>query len=208
MFQEGLLVSLLLNDKCVKSSYLVHSLGVVAVLRAFLSKYSMYKLVTMELTRDPIATPSTCSWNWPWKEKYVLCRQNPNKSIMFCTDNTFLLHNEVSWPSMPCMILSAGSTSTDLNSAVTSYEQGHSPGWRVTLLNLSTNSLVLCTWCNDFPTKGFKYLSKDFGYLIGDWTPARYYGPEEGISFMDLWKSVKLGGSTSHGIHVLVDLVI
>ena len=34
-----------------------------------LSKCSVYKFATMGLTRDPIAACSTCSWNWPWKEK-------------------------------------------------------------------------------------------------------------------------------------------
>ena len=144
----------------VSSTYLIHSLGVVAVLRVFLLKCFMYKLATMGLMRDPIAAPSTCSWNWPWKEKYVLCRQNPNDSIMFCTDNTVLLCNEVSSSSSPCMILSAGSTGTELNIAVTSYEQRHSPGWRVTLLTFSTKSLVLCTWYGDFPAKGLIMLAR------------------------------------------------
>ena len=38
----------------VSSTYLNHSLGVVAVLRAFLLKRSMYKLATIGLNRDPI----------------------------------------------------------------------------------------------------------------------------------------------------------
>ena len=41
------------------------------------------------------------------------------------------------------MMLGAGCTGTDVNNAVTSYEQRHSPGWRVTLLTLSTKSLIL-----------------------------------------------------------------
>ena len=36
------------------------------------------------------------------------------------------------------MILSAGSTGTDVNSAVTLFEQRLLPGWRVILLNHST----------------------------------------------------------------------
>ena len=52
------------------------------------------------------------------------------------------------------MMLRAGSTGSDVKSAVTSFEQIHSPGWRVTLLTLSTKSLVLWTWCGDFSTKG------------------------------------------------------
>ena len=98
---------------------------VEAGLRAFLSKCSMYKLANMGLTGDPIATLSTCSWNLFWNEIYVLCRQNPNKSIMFCTDNTVQSCNEVSCSSRSCMILSAGSNGTELNNAITSYEQRH-----------------------------------------------------------------------------------
>ena len=73
----------------------------------------------MEITRHPIAVPSICLWNWPLKEKYVLYRQNPNNSIILCTDNTVLSCNEVSCSSRPCVILSAGSTGTDVHSAVT-----------------------------------------------------------------------------------------
>ena len=79
---------------------------------------------------------------------------------MFCTDNTVLLYNEVSCSSSPCMMLRAGSTATDVNSAATLYEQRQSPGWRVTLLTLSTKSLVLWTWCGDFPTKGLSILAR------------------------------------------------
>ena len=43
------------------------------------------------------------------------------------------------------MTLSTESTDTEVNNAVTSYEQRHSPGWRVTSLTLSTKPLVLCT---------------------------------------------------------------
>ena len=57
--------------------------------------------------------------------KYVLCRQYPNNSIMFCTDNTVLSCKEVSCSSRSCMILSAGSTGTEVNNAVTSYELRH-----------------------------------------------------------------------------------
>ena len=50
----------------VSSTYLSQSLGaVVAVLRAVLSKCSMWRLATMGLTGDPIAGTSTCSQNWP-----------------------------------------------------------------------------------------------------------------------------------------------
>ena len=78
---------------------------------------------------------------------------------MFCTDSTVLVHNEVSCSTSLCLMLRAGSTGTDVNSAITSHEQRHSPGWRVTLLALSTKSVVLWTWCCDFPTKGLSILA-------------------------------------------------
>ena len=46
----------------VSSTYLCQHLGGCgAVLRAFCSKYSMYKLASMGLTVEPMAAPSTCS---------------------------------------------------------------------------------------------------------------------------------------------------
>ena len=41
----------------VSSKYLIHNQGVVAALRAFLSKCSIYELATMGLTRDPFRLP-------------------------------------------------------------------------------------------------------------------------------------------------------
>ena len=61
---------------------------------------------------------------------------------------------------MLCIMLRAGSTGTDLNSAITSYEQRHLPVWRVTLLTLSTKSLVLWAWSGDFHTKGLSILAR------------------------------------------------
>ena len=58
------------------------------------------------------------------------------------------------------MILRAGSTGIDVNSAVTSYEQTLSPSQKVTLLTLSIKSLILRTWCSDFPTKGLSILAR------------------------------------------------
>ena len=141
------------------------------------------------------------------KRKIELCRQNPNNSITFCTDNTVLSCNVVSLSNRSFIILSAGHTGNAVNNVVTSWEQRHSPGWRVTLLTLSTKSLVLCIWYGDLTIKGFMYLSQHFSYPIGNWASARYYGPEENAGFMDLWKSIKLWGGASCGIHVFVDAV-
>ena len=77
----------------------------------------MYKFATMGLTGGPIAAPSTCSYNLFWKEMQVLCRQNPNSSIMLCTDNTVLSLSEVSCSDNSFIILRAGSIGTEVNSA-------------------------------------------------------------------------------------------
>ena len=109
----------------------------------------------------PHSCPLYLFMELPWKEKYVLCRENPNNSVMFCTDNAVVSWNEVSSCSMPCMILSAESTGTDVNSAVTSFEQ--TLIWlEGNLTCLSTKSLVLYTWCGYFPTKGLSILAGTF----------------------------------------------
>ena len=62
VLKKALFVGFLVDDKCV--IYIPAPElggGVMAVLRAFCSKYSMYKLATMGLTGEPMAAPSTCS---------------------------------------------------------------------------------------------------------------------------------------------------
>ena len=117
---EKLLMGLSLNDPSVIHKPYQSLGGLEADLRASLSKCSMYWLATMGLTSDPIAAPSTCSWNLFWNEKYVLCRQNPRSSIIFCTDNTVLLHKVSSCSNRSFMMLRAGSVGTEVNNAVTS----------------------------------------------------------------------------------------
>ena len=51
VLKEALFVDFIVDDKG----------GWGAVLRAFCSKYSMYRLATMGLTGEPMAAPSTCS---------------------------------------------------------------------------------------------------------------------------------------------------
>ena len=60
VLEEALFISFLVDDKGL-IYILPQNLGVGAVLRAFCSKYSMYKLATMGLTGEPMAAPSTCS---------------------------------------------------------------------------------------------------------------------------------------------------
>ena len=62
VLKEALFVGFLVDDKGViyiPAPELGGGWG--AVLRAFCSKYSMYKLATMGLTGEPMAAPSTCS---------------------------------------------------------------------------------------------------------------------------------------------------
>ena len=69
VLEETLFISFLVDDKGVIHIPAPELGGWGAVCRAFCSKYSMYKLATMGLTGEPMAAPSTCSHNWPWKEK-------------------------------------------------------------------------------------------------------------------------------------------
>ena len=60
MLKEALFVGFLVDDKGV-IHIPVPEPGVGAVLRAFCSKCSMYRLATIRLTGEPMAAPSTCS---------------------------------------------------------------------------------------------------------------------------------------------------
>ena len=59
-------------------------------------------------------------------------------------------------------MLRAGSMGTDVKNAVTLYELRHSPGRRVTYLTLLTESLVLCMWGGNLPTRGLSTLAMTF----------------------------------------------
>ena len=60
VLKEALFIDLLVDDKGVIYIPAPELGGVGAVLRAFCSKYSMYRLATMWLTGEPMAAPSTC----------------------------------------------------------------------------------------------------------------------------------------------------
>ena len=94
----------------------------------------------MGLTGDPMVAPSTCSKNWPWKEKYVLCRQKSNKRIMSLTGNTVLYFRVLSSSNKPLILPKTGSTGTEVNKAETSYELRHSTGCSVIFLACLTKS--------------------------------------------------------------------
>ena len=68
VLKEVLFVDFLVDDKGVIHITAPEPGGWGAVLRAFCSKYFLYRLATMGLTGEPMAAPSTCSKNWPWKE--------------------------------------------------------------------------------------------------------------------------------------------
>ena len=61
VLKEALFVSFLVDDKGVIHIPATEPGGGGAVLRAFCSKYSMYRLATMGLTGEPMAAPSTYS---------------------------------------------------------------------------------------------------------------------------------------------------
>ena len=61
VLKEALFVGFLVDDKGVIYIPAPEPGGWGAVLRAFCSKYSMYRLATMGLTGEPMAAPSTCS---------------------------------------------------------------------------------------------------------------------------------------------------
>ena len=69
MLEEALFIGLLVDNKGVIHILALELGGGMQCLGLFCSKDSMYRFTTMELTGEPMATPSTCSKNWPWKEK-------------------------------------------------------------------------------------------------------------------------------------------
>ena len=56
-------MGLLVDDPCVIHKPIPKPRGWEADLSASLSKCSMYRLATIGLTGDPIAAPSTCTYN-------------------------------------------------------------------------------------------------------------------------------------------------
>ena len=61
MIQKKVFMGLLLDDPCTIHKPEPIAGGLEADLRTSLSKCSIYRLATIGLTGDPIATPSTCS---------------------------------------------------------------------------------------------------------------------------------------------------
>ena len=109
VLKEALFVGFLVDDK-----------GVIYIPAPELGGYSMYKLATMGLTGEPMAAPSTCSQNWPRKEKYVFLRQNSKRRIMSSTSITVLSLRVLSLTNRSLMMLRAGSMGTGVNKTDTS----------------------------------------------------------------------------------------
>ena len=68
-YRKPVFVGFLVDNKGVIHQPAPEPGGWGAVLRAFCSKYSIYRLATIGLTGEPMAAASICSKNWPWKEK-------------------------------------------------------------------------------------------------------------------------------------------
>ena len=152
----------------VSSTCLFHNPGgFFTVLRALTSKASMTKLVTIGVTWNPwLPTLSACRtvlgiW------KYLLCRQNPNRCMMWCIDIIVLCWCYVSCSNL-CLITSmAWLTGTEVKRSLTSYEKMHSPVSSSVFLIYSTNSWVLLAWHVDLPTSGLRFMA----YSLADPLP-------------------------------------
>ena len=88
--------------------------------------------------------------------------------MMFCTDNTVLLLNFSSLSNRSLIMFSAGSMGIDVKSEVTSYDDRHSPSWRVNFWAFDTKSPVLCIWWGGFTYQWFEDLTNDLGHPIGN----------------------------------------
>ena len=60
------------------------------------------------------------------------------------------------------MMLMIGPMGADVKSAFYLYDMMHSSCFNQILFICSTKSLVLWTWCGDFPTRGFRILASSF----------------------------------------------
>ena len=106
--------------KNVSSTYLHQNLEVGSNTESLFSKYSIHRLATIELTGETIATPSICSKNWSWNEKYVFVRQSSNSRVMSSTGSTVLSLRMWSFSNRSLMTFRAESTGTEVNRADTS----------------------------------------------------------------------------------------
>ena len=100
--------------------------GVGAVDSALISRSSMKKLATIGLMGDPIAAPSTCPKNFPWKVKYVVLRQNFRRQEIWFTVILVLRCRLLSSSSNFLIISIDGSIGTDVNRDSTSKDIIHS----------------------------------------------------------------------------------
>ena len=90
---------------------------------------------------------------------------------MSLTSYTVLSFRVLSFPSRSLIMSSAGSTGTEVNKAVTSYDLRHSPGINITLLTCSTKSWVLWMWWRDLSTSDLSILVSTLAtqYVTDPW---------------------------------------
>ena len=88
--------------------------------KALVSRSSIKRFATIGLIGEPVAVPSTCSYNLPWNVNYVLLRQS-SSMLVICLDNMVVLRcRSLSSSSFLCMMAITGSVGTDVNNASTS----------------------------------------------------------------------------------------
>ena len=136
----------------LSSTDLFQSLGEFsAVPRAFFSKY----LLQLGLLGDPWL-PSPSAYNtYLGRENMCLALELQTFYDVFCC-RFCLCCNPWSCSYLFCMMLRAGSAGNNMNSAVTWYDVIHFPGLKVTFLMDSIKFCVLCMWCCDMPTSGWR----------------------------------------------------
>ena len=101
------------------------------------------------------------------------------------------------------MMLRAGSTGTKVNKADTSYGLRHSPGAKV-VFYLFNKVLGTINMVRGLTNQGLEDFGKFLGHTIGDRSTTGHYRPEGSVWFVDFGEAIKLGGSTTCGVHGLV----
>ena len=98
----------------------------------------------------------------PWNMKYMFCRQNSNRLMMWLTVIDILCWRSLSFVNLSLMVLMAGTFGTNVKSALTSYDMMYSSCQSLVPVMCCLKSPVLRTWCGDFPTRIFRILANSF----------------------------------------------
>ena len=105
-----------------------------------------------------MAAPSFCSYNLPWKEKYVLVRQNSNNHWMCLTAIVVLWCKLVSSSRSFFMMFRVGCMGMEVNRDLTSKDIIQSSSSIVISCMFCMKSWLFLTWCVDLPTSGLSIL--------------------------------------------------